>query len=47
MTISLPSTSLMLKFTIDANMILVLRNFPEKMRGVGKGPGIQVAQIFF
>ena len=37
----------MLKFTIDANMNLVLRNFPEKMRDVGKGPGVEVAQIFF
>ena len=47
MTILLPSTSLMLKFTIDANMNLVLRNFPDKMRDVGKGPGVEVAQIFF
>ena len=47
MTTLLPSTSLTLKFTIDANMNLVLRNFPEKMRGVGKGPGVEVAQIFF
>ena len=46
MTILLPSTSLMLKFTIDANMILVLRNFPEKMRRVGKGPAVEIAQIF-
>ena len=40
MTISLPSTSLLLKSTIDANMNLVPRNFLEKMRGAGKGPGV-------
>ena len=37
----------MLKFTIDANMNLVIRNFPEKMRDVGKDGGVEVAQIYF
>ena len=37
----------MLKFTIDANMNLVIRNVPEKTRDVGEGREVEVAQIFF